>query len=233
MKIPTPRLVAAALLAVAAAGRTPVGAQAPRADTAAATSTAPGPAAADVRFMRGMMAHHAQALAMTALVPTRSTRADVRLLAERIEVSQRDEIAIMRSWLADRGVAVPAGAGSAHAGHHAREHGAAGHDAHADGAGHAMMPGMLTDAELARLAQARGAEFDRLFLTFMIRHHEGALVMVADFFATPGAGQEPQLFGFASDVDADQRAEIRRMRALLAAPSAVVPASTPSPSSRP
>lgn len=189
---------------------------------------ASAPAAADVQFMRGMLAHHAQALAMTALVPTRSLRADVRLLAERIDVSQRDEIAIMRSWLADRGVPVPA-ADSAHAGHHAQ------HDSggHGDGAGHAMMPGMLTDAELAQLARARGAEFDRLFLEFMIRHHEGALVMVADFFATPGAGQEPQLFGFASDVDADQRAEIRRMRALLARPSSLVPATPPSPRTRP
>ncbi len=153
--------------------------------------------------MRDMMGHHAQALAMTALVPERSRRDDVRLLAQRIETTQRDEIALMQRWLRTRGEAVPS-VDPQHA-HH--------------GASHAAMPGMLTSAELTRLAQASGAEFDRLFLQFMIRHHEGALTMVADYFRTPGAGQDAEAFRLASDVDADQRAEIRRMRAVLDAPA--------------
>ncbi|HUF28482.1 MAG TPA: DUF305 domain-containing protein [Gemmatimonadaceae bacterium] len=160
------------------------------------------PTAADVRFIRDMIAHHAQALVMTDLVPARSGRADIRLLAERIEVSQRDEIAIMRQWLRSRGDDAPMDTG-------VHEH----HEA----ADHAPMHGMLTTAELARLAAAMGADFDRLFLELMIRHHEGALTMVADLFATPGAVQESELFRLASDVDADQRAEIRRMRRILAA----------------
>jgi uncharacterized protein (DUF305 family) len=82
------------------------------------------------------------------------------------------------------------------------------------------MPGMLTAAELARLAAATGAGFDRLFLEYMIRHHEGALAMVAELLATPGAGQEVEIFRLVSDVDADQRAEIRRMRAMQDAPPA-------------
>ena len=179
----------------------PAAAPAARADTGARRYTA-----ADVRFMRGMIAHHAQALEMTALVPTRSTREDLRLLARRIEVSQRDEIASMRRWLQDRGEAAPP-ADSMHA-------------AHAGMAGmqHEMMPGMLTPQELARLAAAAGAEFDRLFLQLMVRHHEGALDMVAELLAIPGAAQEADTFRFASDVDADQRAEIARMQAMLAAP---------------
>ncbi|HEV2149680.1 MAG TPA: DUF305 domain-containing protein [Longimicrobiaceae bacterium] len=155
---------------------------------------------ADVRFMQGMIAHHAQALAMTALAPARSRREDVRLLAERIEVSQEDEIAAMRRWLEKRGEAVPGP--DAHHGHHGS-------------GGHALMPGMLTPEELARLAAVTGSAFDRLFLESMIRHHEGALVMVRELFASRGAGQEPEIFQFATEVDADQRVEIARMRAML------------------
>jgi uncharacterized protein (DUF305 family) len=147
---------------------------------------------ADVLFMQQMIGHHGQALLMTALVPTNTGNADLRLLAEKIEVSQRDEIASMQRWLRARGEALPDSSM-----HH--------HD----------MPGLLTDEELATLGKARGSEFDRLFLTYMIRHHEGALTMVARLFGTDGAAQEPELAGFANDVDADQRAEIRRMRALL------------------
>jgi uncharacterized protein (DUF305 family) len=151
---------------------------------------------ADVRFMQGMIGHHAQALEMTALLPQRTSREDMRLLARRIELSQEDEIEMMRDWLRSRGQPVP----DPHA-HHA--HGAE------------LMPGMLTSAEMERLRAARGAEFDRLFLQFMIKHHEGALVMVEELFRTPGGGQEPEIFAFASDVDADQRMEIDRMTALL------------------
>lgn len=163
---------------------------------------------ADVRFLQHMIPHHAQALAMTALVPSHTATEGVRLLAERIAASQRSEIATMQQWLRAHGETVPEvamGAGGAHAGH--------------VGAGmpdsaHAGMPGMLSAAELERLANARGAEFDRLFLDYMIRHHEGAIAMVAELLATPGAARTSEIFQIASDVDADQRAEIARMRAL-------------------
>jgi uncharacterized protein (DUF305 family) len=155
---------------------------------------------ADTRFMQRMIGHHAQALEMTKLVPSRTSRDDMRLLAERIDVSQRDEIGLMRQWLQQRGEELP----SPDAHHHA----AMGHGQ--------LMPGMLTAAELERLAKATGAEFDRLFLESMIRHHEGALSMVKDLFGTQGAAQETETYRFASDVEADQRAEIARMRAVLA-----------------
>jgi uncharacterized protein (DUF305 family) len=152
--------------------------------------------ATDVRFMQGMIGHHAQALEMTALLPSRTAREDMRLLARRIELSQADEMAMMRRWLTVRGQTVP----DPHA-HHAP--------------GAALMPGMLTSDEMRRLEEATGGEFDRLFLQFMIRHHDGALTMVNDLFSATGAGQEPEIFAFASDVDTDQRIEIDRMSAML------------------
>ncbi len=156
----------------------------------------PGFTAADVSFMQGMIGHHAQALEMTNLLVARSTDADMKKLAERIELSQADEIRMMKQWLSARGQPVPAE-----------------HAHHADGA--RLMPGMLTRDEMARLAAAKGPEFDRLFLEHMIRHHIGALTMVKELFATAGAGQESEMFAFASDVDADQRMEIDRMGAML------------------
>jgi uncharacterized protein (DUF305 family) len=120
----------------------------------------------------------------------------MELLAKRIEISQADEIAMMRTWLTARGEALP----DAHA-HHAP--------------GATLMPGMLTAGEMQQLAEAKDGEFDRLFLTFMIKHHEGALVMVEELFSSPGAGQESDTFAFASDVDTDQRMEIARMGAML------------------
>ena len=160
---------------------------------------------ADVRFMQRMIPHHAQALTMASLVPARADRDAIRLLAERIAVSQQDEIAMIRRWLEKRGEEIPPP--DAHHGHH--------------GAGqHAAMAGMLSPEELARLEAARGPEFDRLFLEYMIRHHEGALMMVDELFASGGAGQEPDIFRIASEVDADQRAEIERMRRVLSALSA-------------
>jgi uncharacterized protein (DUF305 family) len=152
--------------------------------------------AADVRFMQGMIGHHAQALEMAALLPERSRREDMRLLAKRIDVSQADEIQMMRRWLETRGQQVP--------GPHAH---------HAPGA--PLMPGMLTAGEMSRLAEATGDAFDRLFLELMIKHHEGALTMVRALYATAGAGQESEIDAFASDVDADQRMEIDRMRGML------------------
>jgi uncharacterized protein (DUF305 family) len=152
--------------------------------------------AADVRFMQGMISHHAQALEMTALLGTRTMRPEMKLLARRIDDSQTDEIGLMERWLKERGETSP----GAHA-HHAP--------------GAPLMPGMLTPEELQRLAAARGDAFDRLFLELMIKHHEGALFMVGELFSTAGAAQETEIFAFASDVDADQRIEIRRMSALL------------------
>ena len=174
---------------------------------------------ADVRFMQHMIAHHAQALTMAAMVPTHTARPDMHLLAERITVSQRDEIRMMQRWLRDRGERVPdSSATMDHAmmGHEMPHD--MGHDmdhAMSDSAMTAMMPGMLTDAQLDALRAASGPAFDRLFLQDMIRHHEGALVMAQSLMDSPMAAQEPEIFRFASDVDADQRAEIARMQALL------------------
>ncbi|MEV4772656.1 DUF305 domain-containing protein [Micromonospora humida] len=155
----------------------------------------PGFTAADSRFVQGMIPHHTQALAMTALLAGRTTSPDVTLLAKRIEVSQGDEIARMRAWLAERNV--PAAGG----------HDGAAHDA--------LMPGMLTAAQFDQLKQARGTEFDRLFLTAMIRHHQGALTMVEQLYAA-GGGLEPASDQFAREVNADQGIEIQRMQQMLA-----------------
>ena len=154
---------------------------------------------ADVRFMQGMIPHHAQALEMAALIPERTDHEGLRLLGLRIEISQRDEIAWMTSWLERRGETAPmVGAGHAH------------------GLGEGdLMPGMLSREEMAALAEARGSGFDRLFLEGMIKHHQGALMMVAELFGSPGGGQETEIFRFAADVDADQDMEILRMRDLL------------------
>ena len=154
---------------------------------------------ADVRFMQGMIPHHAQALEMAALIPDRTGHEGLRLLGLRIEISQRDEIAWMTRWLERRGETAPmVGAGHAH------------------GLGEGdLMPGMLSREEMAALADARGSGFDRLFLEGMIKHHQGALMMVAELFGSPGGGQETEIFRFAADVDADQDMEILRMRDLL------------------
>lgn len=167
----------------------------------------PGHTPADVAFVQGMIHHHQQALLMTTLVPDRTDRDDIPLLAERMDVSQRDEIAQLEAWLGDRDEEVPAESSHEHHGNDTAT----------------MMPGMLTEAELDELDAASGAGFDQLFLQYMIRHHEGAVTMVAELLATPGAGQDSELFRFASDVDADQRAEIRRMRTVLDALPAGMP----------
>lgn len=156
---------------------------------------------ADVKFMQGMIGHHAQAVEMVALLPSRTASADLKLLGQRITVSQEDEIKMMQDWLRARGQTVPTG----------HEH----HMPGADPNAHVLMPGMLTAEEMSRLAAAQGAEFDRLFLEGMIKHHIGALTMVKELFSTAGAGQEADLNAFASEVDADQRMEIDRMGAML------------------
>jgi uncharacterized protein (DUF305 family) len=151
---------------------------------------------ADVAFMQGMIGHHAQALEMVALLQTRTANPDMKLLAMRIQVSQQDEIRFMQRWLESRGEAVP----GPHA-HHAHDF--------------KMMPGMLTSEEMAALAAARGPDFDRLFLRSMIKHHEGAIVMVNELFKQDGAGQEAEVHAFASEVVADQQMEIGRMLGML------------------
>ncbi len=162
--------------------------------TAAATDLSGVEAtAADVEFMQGMIGHHAQALEMTALLYERTEWQSMRLLAQRIAVSQADEIGMMQEWLEARDESVPQG------------------DEHHQHAG-MLMPGMLTPEQMAELGAQRGSEFDRLFLEYMIMHHQGAVIMVEELFTSPGAGQESVIFGFASDVVADQSMEITRMR---------------------
>ena len=151
----------------------------------------------DVKFMQGMIPHHAQALEMTALVAERTANEAMRRLAQRIELSQEDEIEMMQAWLGDRGQAVTKV--DAH---------------HADG--WEPMPGMLTPDEMAELAAATGNAFDRLFLERMIEHHRGAVTMVENLLEQRGAAQDSQLFAFTSDVTSDQTAEIDRMDAMLA-----------------
>jgi uncharacterized protein (DUF305 family) len=158
---------------------------------------------ADVRFMNGMVHHHAQALEMARLVPDRTQTSSIRILAARITNSQRDEIALMQEWLRRRNQTVPE--------LHEMESGVMVHGG--DHGGH--MPGMLTAAQLAELAAARGPEFDRLFLTYMIQHHEGAVTMVHDLFGTDGAAQDEDAFRLASDVQVDQITEINRMKLML------------------
>lgn len=166
--------------------------------SAASAQTAYTPA--DVKFMQGMIHHHAQAVTMSQWAPAHGASAQLRTLAERIDVGQRDEIATMERWLRDHHEPLPMT------------------DMHdMPGMQMPMMPGMLTPAQMKELDAARGADFDRLFLTFMIQHHQGALQMVKDLYASPGAGQESQIFRFASDVVADQTAEIERMQKMLAA----------------
>ena len=161
---------------------------------------------ADVNFMRGMIHHHAQAVLMARWAPTHGAGADLQRLAERIVVAQQDEIALMQNWLKEKGEPVPEPSPGPM------------RMTMADGTAHDMlMPGMLTEAELEQLDAARGVEFDRLFLTFMIRHHEGALDMVEELFGSNGAGQDEDTFRLASDVFADQTTEIRVMKEMLAA----------------
>ena len=155
--------------------------------------------------MQGMIMHHAQAVEMTALIEERTQNKQLRLLGERISKSQSDEIAFMKRWLEQRGEPITHSMPSADSsGHH-------GHGASRE----MLMPGMLSKEQMEALRKAKGKEFDRLFLTGMIQHHNGALVMVDELFKTAGAGQDAVLFNFATDVDSGQRAEIRSMQTLL------------------
>ncbi len=153
--------------------------------------------------MSAMIGHHAQAIEMASMAPTHGASASLRVLAERIINAQSDEIRIMQQWLRDRRQPVP----------DAR---ATGMKMTMNGAEHEMlMPGMLTQEQMTQLGQAEGKEFDRLFLTFMIQHHRGAVSMVNELFAAHGAGQDETIFKFASDVNVDQTTEINRMLEML------------------
>lgn len=165
---------------------------------------------ADVRFMSAMIGHHAQAILIAGWAPSHGAGHSVRTLAERIVNGQQDEIVTIERWLTDRGKPVPETPRTGMTTGPSTGSGQAQH-----GSPHHMMPGMLTDAQLAQLDQASGAEFDRLFLTFMIQHHKGAVTMVEELFGTPGAAQDETVFKFANDVSVDQSTEIARMEKML------------------
>jgi uncharacterized protein (DUF305 family) len=152
--------------------------------------------------MQGMIMHHAQAVEMTALIESHTENKDLRLLGARISRSQSDEIKFMKRWLVSRGQPISEAMADMH--HMNMSHGSK-----------MLMPGMLTAEQMEALRKARGQEFDRLFLAGMIQHHGGALTMVKDLFDTAGAGQDAELFNFATDVDSGQRAEIRVMERML------------------
>jgi uncharacterized protein (DUF305 family) len=166
----------------------------------------PPPSPKDVEFMQGMIMHHAQAVEMTALIESHTENKDLRLLGARISKSQSDEIKFMKRWLEARGepeqLPTPGMSSLDMPGMDMSGH-------------HMLMPGMLTPKQMDALRKAKGAEFDHLFLTGMIQHHNGALMMVKDLFETAGAGQDAELFNFATDVDSGQRAEIRIMQTML------------------
>jgi uncharacterized protein (DUF305 family) len=164
--------------------------------------TLPPRSHADVEFMQGMIMHHAQAVEMTGLISSHTENKELRLLGARISSSQSDEIRLMRRWLAARGESLSmamAGMPGMDISHESTP----------------LMPGMLTPEQMEALRKAKGAEFDQLFLAGMIQHHNGALTMVKDLFDTAGAGQDAELFNFATDVDSGQRAEIRIMQTIL------------------
>jgi uncharacterized protein (DUF305 family) len=157
----------------------------------------------DVNFMTGMIPHHAQAVLIAGWAESHGARPELLVLCQRMVVGQRDEIEFMRNWLRDRGEPVPA----ANATHHRMKMNGVEHDM--------LMPGMLTPEQLSELDKARGPEWDRLFLTFMIGHHEGALTMVDELFKSYGALQDDDVYKLASDIHADQEIEIERMRKML------------------
>jgi uncharacterized protein (DUF305 family) len=158
---------------------------------------------ADVDFMSGMIGHHAQALVMAGWAPSHGASPQIRTLCERIINGQQDEIATMQRWLKDRNLPVPDATPMK------MDMGSTQHEM--------LMPGMLTDEQMKDLDQARGSEFDRKFLTYMIQHHKGAVTMVQQLFATSGAAQDEATFKMANDISADQTTEIARMQTILQA----------------
>ncbi len=165
-------------------------------------ATLPKRSQADVEFMQGMIMHHSQAVEMTALIPSHTENKNLRSLGARISSSQSDEIKFMQRWLTARGEPVSMAMPGMP-------------DMEKSGQPMALMPGMLTPEQMEALRKAKGAEFDHLFLIGMIQHHNGALTMVKDLFDTAGAGQDADLFNFATDADNTQRAEIKIMQTML------------------
>ena len=169
-------------------------------------ATLPPRSPKDVEFMQGMIMHHAQAVEMTALIESHTENKELRRLGARISQSQSDEMKFMKRWLEARGETVSPSLqgmpGMDMPGHDMSSH-------------QMLMPGMLTPKQMDALRKAKGAEFDQLFLRGMIQHHDGALMMVKDLFNTAGAGQDADVFNFATDVDSSQRAEMRIMQTLL------------------
>ncbi len=163
----------------------------------------PAPFGADVEFMQGMIMHHSQAVEMVALLRTHGKSSELKALGEKITLSQSDEIRYMKDWLETRGKPTTMQMDHSHMTPDQMKN------------MNMLMPGMLTPQQMSELAKAKGAKFDHLFLTGMIQHHGGALTMVNDLFQTPGAGQDPVLFDFATDIDNTQRAEIKIMQAML------------------
>jgi len=172
---------------------------------AAAEKAAAAFAPADVEFMQGMIPHHAQAVIMARWAATHGARADVKVLCERIAIAQTDEIRLMRRWLGERQQEVPDSMST----RHVVKMGGGGmvHET--------LMPGMLTDDQMRALDAARGSQFDRLFLTGMIAHHRGAITMVRELLGHGDAGHDDIVFRFASDVEADQTAEVHKMLLML------------------
>jgi uncharacterized protein (DUF305 family) len=176
------------------------------------TAVLPPRSMKDVEFMQGMIMHHAQAVEMTALIEARTENKELRLLGSRISQSQAAEITFMKRWLTSRGqkTSMPMKMDMKMD----KDMDMSGDHKH-----HQMlMPGMLSPEQMEALAKAAGAEFDRLFLEGMIQHHEGALVMVDELFENGDAGQDAELFSFATDIDSSQRAEIRIMQSMLVKP---------------
>ncbi len=195
------RLLPSLLSVALVAGISTAAAQAPPPPTTP-DSGRRGYTAADVRFMSGMIYHHAQAILIAGWAPSHEAGPSVRTLCERIVAAQTDEIALLSRWLADRHEAVP--------------HPAADHMMMPEMDATHMMPGMLSAEQLGQLDRARGATFDETFLRLMIQHHEGAITMVNQLFAA-GAGEENPVYKMASNVFADQTTEIERMQRMLAA----------------
>ena len=191
--------------------------------SAAEISKPKPPAAVDISFMQGMIMHHSQAVEMTDLLRTRSRSKELQALGKRISISQTDEIKFMKQWLEDRGQPTTMQhqmggmAGMDHMNMGSMDHSKMDHSKMENSmmASMPLMPGMLTPQQMKALEQASGPAFDHLFLTGMIQHHTGALTMVQDLFDTPGSGQDPFLFDFATDVDNTQRAEIEIMKGML------------------
>jgi len=209
-------LTAIALVAVSIGASVQLPAQGAQKASAHNTAAPHDYVQADVDFVQGMIIHHAQAVVMSDWAATHGARPNLQILCKRIALSQRDEITMMQSWLEQRHLATPDPLDMLHPTHGPIHDRSGMNMPGMDMGDHMMMmAGMLTPAEMRQLDSARGPTFDHLYLTGMIKHHQGALDMVAKLFATPGAGQQPELFSFATDVDAGQRAEMARMQAML------------------